>query len=389
MRLLALAPTGFFADYGCHIRIMGQLQALQRRGYDVRLITYPAGRDIPGLAATRPPLPYVRSMPVGSSRRKLLLDSLLAPTALAAALRFRPQIIHAYLHEGALMGWWLAQMLQIPLTFDYQGSLTSEMIDHRFLSSRSPFLPALQRLETWIDARPQVIFPSSLHAAAVLAARGQSAARIQPLPDAIDPALFAPQPPDPDLRARLGLDPARPTIVYLGLLAWYQGVNLLLQAIAQPPLADHPAQFLIMGFPNEANYRQMAARLGIGQRVHFTGSVPYLDAARYLALGDIAVAPKLSATEGSGKLLPYMSLALPIVATDTPVHREYLGEDAILVEHRPDALAQSLVWALDHLPEQRDRGLRLRRKVLARYTWDHGAQVMDSAFREVSGQVDK
>lgn len=387
MRLLAIAPTGFFADYGCHIRIMGQLQALQRRGYDVRLITYPAGRDIPGLPAVRPPLPFARSMPVGSSRRKVLLDSVLAPTALAAALRFRPQIIHTYLHEGALMGWWLAQMLHVPLTFDYQGSLTSEMIDHRFLSSRSPFLPALQRLESWIDARPQVIFPSSLHAAGVLASR--STARIQPLPDAIDSELFAPRPSDLDLRARLGLDPARPVVVYLGLLAWYQGVNLLLQAITQPPLAAHPAQFLIMGFPNEANYRQMAERLGIGQRVHFTGAVPYREAARYLALGDVAVAPKLSATEGSGKLLPYMSLALPIVATDTPVHREYLGEDAILVEHRPDALAQSLVWALDHLPEQRACGLRLRQKVLSRYTWDHGAQVMDSAFKGISRQVDR
>lgn len=385
MRLLAIAPTGFFADYGCHIRIMGQLQALQRRGYDVCLVTYPAGRDIAGLATTRPPLPVARAMPVGSSRRKLLLDGLLAPTAFATARRFHPDIIHTYLHEGALMGWWLARLFRIPLTFDYQGSLTAEMIDHRFLSPRSRFLPTLRRLETWIDARPQVIFPSSHHAAGALAAHASSGAapRIQPLPDAIDPVLFAPQPPDPELRARLGLDPACPTVVYLGLLAWYQGVNLLLHAIAQPPLAAHPAQFLIMGFPNEANYRQLAGRLGIGHRVHFTGPVPYLDAARHLALGDIAVAPKLSATEGSGKLLPYMSLALPIVATDTPVHREYLGEDGILVEHRPDALAHGLVEALDHLPELRACGLRLRQKVRAQYTWDHGAQTMDAIFQHL------
>jgi len=59
LRLLALAPTGFFADYGCHIRIMGQLQALQRRGYQVRLLTYPAGRDLPGLPTMRPPLPFI------------------------------------------------------------------------------------------------------------------------------------------------------------------------------------------------------------------------------------------------------------------------------------------------------------------------------------------
>ncbi|MCW5857109.1 MAG: glycosyltransferase family 4 protein, partial [Caldilineales bacterium] len=387
MRLLALAPTGFFADYGCHIRIMGQLQALQRRGYQVRLLTYPAGRDLPGLPTMRPPLPFARAMPVGSSRRKLLLDALLAPTALAAALRFRPQIIHAYLHEGALIGWGLARLFGAPLTFDYQGSLTAEMLDHHFLSLHSPLLPAWQRLERWIDARPQAIFPSSRHAAAALAPR--TPPRLHPLPDAIDPDLFAPRPPDPALRARLGLDPSRPTVVYLGLLAWYQGINLLLQAIACPPLAAHPAQFLIMGFPNESNYRRLAARLAIEHRVHFTGPIPYLDAPHHLALGDVAVAPKLSATEGSGKLLPYMSLALPIVATDTPVHREYLGEDGILVEHRPEALAEGLVWALDHLPALRAPALRRRHQVQTHYTWDQGAAMMDEVFREVSGQGDR
>ena len=42
-------------------------------------------------------------------------------------------------------------------------------------------------------------------------------------------------------------------------------------------------------------------------------------------LGDIGIAPKISATEGSGKLLAYMAASLPVVAFDTPVHREYLG----------------------------------------------------------------
>ena len=168
MRLLAIAPTGFFADYGCHVRIMGQLRALQTLGYDIRLVTYPAGRDISSLPTTRLPLPLARSMPVGSSRRKLLLDAFLAPTVLATALRFRPHLIHAYLHEGAFLGWFSARLLRLPLTLDYQGSLTAEMLDHRFLSPRSRLLPGLQRLERWIEHRPAAIFASSTHASALL-----------------------------------------------------------------------------------------------------------------------------------------------------------------------------------------------------------------------------
>ncbi len=385
MRVLAIAPTGFFADYGCHVRIMGQLRALQQLGHEVRLVTYPAGREAPGLRTFRPPVPLLRTMPVGSSRRKVFLDALLAPMVLAVALRFQPDVIHAYLHEGALMGWAVARLMHRPLTFDYQGSLTAEMLDHRFLSPASPFLPTLRRLEKWIERRPEVLFPSSAQTAVLLTGRGVAASAIHPLPDNVDPEMFAPRHRDAGLLAALGLDPSRPIVVYLGLLAWYQGTDLLLHALAEPPLAAHPAQFLIMGFPAVDHYRSLAQRLGVDHRVWFTGPIPYSEAPRYLALGDLAVAPKLSLTEGSGKLLPYMSMALPIVATDTPVHREYLGDDAVLVsDPEPAALAQALAAALTDLPNLKERALWLRHQVEMQYTWTQGARLMEAVFRSLT-----
>ena len=386
MKILAIAPTAFYADYGCHVRIRGQLRALQGLGHEIRLVTYPAGRATSDLAVTRIPLPFARTMPVGSSHRKILLDLLLTPTALAAALHFRPHTIHTYLHEGALIGWFIARLLRVPLTFDYQGSLTAEMLDHGFLSPHSRFLQPLRRLERWIDHRPDILFPSSNAAITQLEQHQVSRQRIHLLPDSVDPDLFSPQAPDPALRAELGLDPGRPTIVYLGLLAPYQGIDMLLQAISTPPLRDHPAQFLVMGFPHVKHYRAKAHDLDIGERLHFTGAIPYLQAPRYLALGDMAVAPKLAATEGSGKLLPYMSMSLPIVATDTPAHRQYLDGESILVEPAtPNALAAALVNALDELSTWRERAVRLRQRVKERYTWAQTAHTMDSILRQLVG----
>lgn len=388
MKILAIAPTAFYADYGCHIRIRGQLRALQGLGHEIRLVTYPAGRATSGLAVTRIPLPFAHTMPVGSSRRKILLDLLLAPTALATALRFRPHIIHTYLHEGALIGWFIARLLRIPLTSDYQGSLTAEMLDHGFLAPHSRFLRTFRRLERWIDHRPDILFPSSDAALAQLEQGAVPHQRLHSLADSVDPELFSPQPPDPALRAVLGLAADHPTIVYLGLLAPYQGIDLLLEAIATPPLREHPAQFLIMGFPHVGRYRNKTRKLGLDERVRFTGAIPYSQAPRYLALGDVAIAPKLATTEGSGKLLPYMSMALPIVATNTPVHRQYLSGDGILVEPATaQALATALVKALDELAVWRQHALRLRQKVKERYTWEQAAQTMDSVFRQLLGQT--
>lgn len=390
MRLLALAPTGFFADYGCHVRIRGQMAALQARGHTVRIVTYPSGRDVDHLTTARPLLwPARRAMPVGSSRRKLLLDALLAPTALRAARRFpggRPHIIHAYLHEGALLGALLARLLDAPLVFDFQGSLTAEMLDHRFIGPRSSLLPALRRLESWIDRQPAAILASSQHATGLLRRSGVAASRIHTLPDSVDPAVFRPRAELPApavqlLRQRLGLPAGRPVLVYLGLLAPYQGTDLLLHAMQRLMQRRPPPHLLLMGFPHVTRYRRLAEQLGLARHVTFTGAVAYEEAPLHLALGDLAVAPKISATEGSGKLLPYMAAGLPVVAFDTPVHREYLGEWGSYAPAGDAAgLAAAIGWALDHPDEAGRAAQALRARAVSQYTWAHAARAIEAVY---------
>lgn len=398
LRILAIAPTGFFADYGCHVRIRGQMAALADRGHDVRIVTYPSGRDVDHLWTSRPALwPRTATMPVGSSRRKLLLDALLAPTALSAALRFPggpPQVIHAYLHEGALLGTGLAWALRslrraghIPLVFDFQGSLVAEMLDHRFVSSRSPLLSGWQRLERWIDQQPQAILASSSHAASLLVQRfGVPTERVHALPDSVDPQMFRPRAEVPSsqltgMRKRFGVPSDRPIVVYLGLLAPYQGIDLLLKALAQ--FSHHePRPFgLIMGFPDVEHYREIARNLGLAEHVTFTGTVPFEEAPQCLALGDVAVAPKISATEGSGKLLTYMAAGLPVVAFDTPVHREYLADLGLYVPVGDTAgLAAVLENALSDPARGARLGMALRKRATEHFTWNQTAVQIEAVY---------
>ena len=392
-RLLFLAPTGFFADYGCHVRIRGQAEALQARGHQVLICTYPGGRDLPGLLTVRPPLwPRGKEMPVGSSWLKLALDAALAPTALIAALRFRPHLIHAFLHEGALIGAALARLMRCPLIFDFQGSLTAEMLDHRFISHRSPFLRPLRWLEHHINRWPDAVLASSHHAVRLLEESGVPAARVRALPDSVDPARFRPpheseRPALEALRRSLGIPSDRRLIVYLGLLAEYQGIDLLLRA-ARILTDDYPhlgPHFLIMGFPFVDHYRRLAYEMGLAERITFTGKVPYEEAPRYLALGEVAVAPKLSATEGSGKLLNYMAMALPVAAFDTPVHREYLGDLGVYAPPGDAVgLAAALATLLDNPADAARRGQALRQRAIARYTWAQAAVEIETVYAQTT-----
>ena len=388
-----IAPTSFFADYGCHVRILEETRILQALGHQVTIATYHNGRDLPDVTVKRTlPIPWRRDYEVGSSRHKIAFDALLGWKTFSLLLRNRYDIIHAHLHEGALIGLVLGRMARTPVVFDFQGSLTEEMLDHGFLKRDSfPYRP-LRKLETWIDRKSSVIFTSSANAEQILTGQfGCKPAQIQSLPDCVNTDVFRPSSDfDPAtltaLRDQLGIPAAAKVIVYLGLLAEYQGTDLLLEAF-QRILAWHDNVFLLlMGFPGIFFYQQKAQDLGVHHAVKFTGRIPYEDAPLHLALGDVAVAPKLSLTESSGKLLNYMATALPTVAFDTPVAREYLGAHGLFaVQGDADSLADKLSTALFPPAGEplaaHDQGNRLRQRAIKHFDWRSAGHTIVETYR--------
>ncbi len=396
LRVLMIAPTSFFADYGCHVRILEEARILQKLGHAVTVATYHNGRDLPDISIRRTlPIPWRRDYEVGSSRHKLVFDGLLGLTTLGLLTRHRYDVIHAHLHEGALIALVLGRLAGIPVVFDFQGSLTEEMIDHKFLRRDSWVYKPLRRLERWIDQSAPVVFTSSAHAADILIQDfGCRPQQIIALPDCVNTGVFKPAADFPPgqieaLRAQLGIPPGAKVIVYLGLLAKYQGTELLLEAF-QSILAEHDNVYLLlMGFPGEFYYAERAQQLGVRHAVILTGRIPYEEAPRYLALGDVATAPKLSLTESSGKLLNYMAAALPTVAFDTPVAREYLGADGQLAA-RGDAadlarqLSAALFPATDAPAAYVEKGRQLRKRAVRYFDWQQAGHVIVDTYTHLS-----
>ncbi|HHS98218.1 MAG TPA: glycosyltransferase family 1 protein [Chloroflexi bacterium] len=386
-----IAPTSFFLDYGCHVRILEEARVLQRLGHQVTIVTYHLGRDLPGLEIVRTrPTPWRADYEVGSSLHKLAFDVFLAWRVLGLILKRRFDLIHAHLYEGALIGAVLGRIRGLPLLFDRQGSLTSEMVDHRFLNPDGPWYRWVRLLEERINEMPDVIVTSTQLGAIQLERHfGCDAARIHPLPDSVNLEFFHPEVLTPEEvaaeRARLGLPPDRPVVVYLGLLAHYQGTPHLLRAARILKERRIEVYFLIMGFPSVDTYRQMAAALGVSDRVVFTGKIPYEKAPAMLALGDIAVAPKLSATEGSGKLLNYMAMELPTVAFDTPVSREYLGSLGVYAAPAgdPAALADGIQKLVENPPLRRAIGRELRRRAARHFSWERAGRRLVHIYRSL------
>lgn len=389
MHILSLAPTSFFGDYGCHVRILEEARALQALGHCVTILTYYKGNDVPGIRIVRTaPTPWHRDYEVGSSRHKFAFDVLLSVRLLRVLSRNRFDVIHAHLHEGALIAGMLARPWHIPVVFDYQGSLTDELLQHRFIKADSVAHAIFRHVERIADRIPHAVLTSTRHAADALRAQLGERIPVQALPDGVNPHVFHPDVLSAEeraaLRARWGIAPDEPVVVFLGLLAQHQGIRNLIEAAVRLKSEGRRVRWLVMGYPGADVWQQVAAEAGALPDVVFTSRVPYAEAPRMLALGDLAVAPKLSLTEGSGKILNYMAMGLPTVAFDTPAQREYLGALGVYAPiGDSEALARGVADLLDHPRRRRVLGEELRRIAVQRFGWDRAAVVMTSLYQRL------
>jgi glycosyltransferase involved in cell wall biosynthesis len=263
------------------------------------------------------------------------------------------------------------------------------MVDHGFLNPVGPFYRMTRRLERLICHLPDAILTSSMRAQEDLRDEfGVTNAKIHALPDCVDMERFNPGILDDsqkrDLKEALGIPNDRVVVAYLGLMADYQGIPQLIEAAAQLSRSGANIHFLMMGYPRVDQYRQRAHAAGVADRMTFTGKIGYKDAPRHLALGDLAVSAKVSATEGSGKVLNYMAMAQPVVASDTPVHREYLGSLGIYgTPGDAQGLANGIQNLLRDLVRARELGEQLQDRAREHYSWTKAGQRIDALYRSL------
>jgi glycosyltransferase involved in cell wall biosynthesis len=383
MRILMIAPTPYFSDRGCHVRIFEEARALMAQGHQVRIVSYHLGRDLEPVPVERTiDVPWYEKREAGPSWHKLYLDLLLLVAAVRCGLRFRPKLVHGHLHEGALVGWLVAKLLRVPLVFDYQGSLTGESLNHGFFKRDSLLHRLFRAVEGGINRLADLVLTSSTPGRDELLENGLPEKRVVSFPDGVDSMVFRPLSRSA-ARQRLGFSDDLPLVVYLGLLNPYQGTDLLLKAAVLLKERRCTFHLLLMGFPDEA-YRVRAEQLKLAGFVTFTGRVDYDDAPLLLSAGDLAVSPKLSTTEANGKLLNYMACGLPTVCFESPVNRELLGDDGIYAEPASaEDLARSIEQALQDHDDLQQRGKRLRLRAREEHGWKRRASQLEGLYQRL------
>jgi glycosyltransferase involved in cell wall biosynthesis len=158
-----------------------------------------------------------------------------------------------------------------------------------------------------------------------LRSRGFPADRIHVSYPGIDHSFFVPG----------GVREPIPTVVYVGRLRRYKGIDLVMRSVAQLISEGVPVRFVIVGQGDDAARLQGIAReLGLGDSVSFRGFVSEEEKVRILQSAWINVYP--SPKEGWGITnVEAAACGTPSVASDAPGLRESVldGRTGFLVPH--------------------------------------------------------
>jgi glycosyltransferase involved in cell wall biosynthesis len=234
----------------------------------------------------------------------------------------------------------LAALLRIPLvywmSFPIVEGYAARAQDGHVRASRLPCLRWLHWLRAWstrallyrvVLPGASLVFVQSAAMADALAERGLPRPRLVAVPMGVDLALVDAVVPSTDPR----LD-GRTVIVYLGTVARARASEFLLDLAAA---FDRPGMLLVIAgdapsADEAAWFRAELARRDLGDRILFTGWLAHATALGYCARAHVAIAPiprgALFDVSSPTKLVEYLALGIPAVASDIPDQRFVLEQ---------------------------------------------------------------
>jgi PEP-CTERM/exosortase A-associated glycosyltransferase len=374
MKVLHILDHSIPLHSGYTFRTLSILREQRRLGWETCHLTSPkqTGATLPlelvdGWEFHRTMAPAVTRLPgVGEWALMRQLEHRLNEVAVQS----RPQLLHAHSPVlNALPALRVGRRLGIPVVYEVRAFWEDAAVDHGSTTEGSIRYRLTRAMETWALRRVDHVFTICEGLREDIVARGIPAEKVTVIPNAVDIASFEPGgTPDAGLKAQLGLQNAS-VVGFIGSFYAYEGLDLLLDAFPAM-LARRPDVriLLVGGGPQDAALKAQAARLGIADKVVFTGRVPHEQVQRYYDLVDVLAYPRHSMrlTELVTPLKPLEAMAQGrlLVASDVGGHKELIRhqETGLLFQAgNAEALAGAVVDLLarvDQWPALRSAGRR-------------------------------
>jgi PEP-CTERM/exosortase A-associated glycosyltransferase len=258
------------------------------------------------------------------------------------ARAFRPDVIHA--HSPVLVGLpalRVGRRLGIPVVYEIRDLWENASVDRGRFAAGSLLYRVARGLEGYVLRRADAVVTICELLRSELAPRAGRPDKVHVVANGVDVLGFTPQAPDEALRQRLGLT-GKELILYAGTFQRYEGLDLLVRAIAEIARQRPQAHLVIVGgsagfaggagpvSPEEQELRAAASEAGAVNHVTFTGRIPHAEVKGLYALADILSYPRrltlTTALTTPLKPLEGMAMAKAVVASDVPPMKELVQD---------------------------------------------------------------
>lgn len=349
------------------IRAYALIEALRAEGHDV-VVVHDAGL-LARLQVrvyrwfVRPLLPR-RIAAVLRDAVRVRYGRLHAARLARAATRQRADLIIETQAHFADSGARAARALDMPLIVDDCSPWTEE----RVLGAGLPGLARRTFLRQADIAALLVV--SSPRLRALLARDGVPSSRVRVVRNGVDATAYT-HIDRPAARRRLGVED-RVVIGFAGSFKPWQGVDLLIEAVAR--VSDRlPLHLLLIGDgPGRHRAKKFARRVGLRDRATIPGAVAPAKVPELLTACDIGVVPASNEYGHPMQLLEYAAAGLAIVGPDVPAVREVVehGETGLLFQDgNIGELGRRLVKAAEDAALRARLGAAARERATSGKSW--------------------
>lgn len=345
---------------GIQTYVLELARGFMAKGHVVRVIC-------PGSPRDENPLPGLKDLVRLRSPSSLLFLPLLA--YLPGYLRRNPSVTHV------LYAQWQCAVAENMIPVSVRKRLKTFSLVHGRELLTSVFGPAAPFLMRRTFGRLDAAFPNSNEVLRLTREKIGDARPLHLVHPGVDPELF--QRKDAGfLRQRYALGNA-PVIVSITRMVARKNLGRLIRALPDVRAAVPGARLVLGGTgPERESLVRLAARLGLGDTVLFTGRIADAEMAAHYSLGDVFALPSLSSrkdVEGFGIVyLEAGACEVPVVGgqaggvPDAVVH----GETGLLVDpENTEKLKEALIDLLRDGEKARTLGRNARARIQKSFTW--------------------
>jgi glycosyltransferase involved in cell wall biosynthesis len=216
--------------------------------------------------------------------------------------------------------------------------------------------------------------------------RGVTPEKIFTIYPTADDHFFLPARRRAEIRQKYDLE-GKMVVGFIGSMAPYQRVDLLLHAAVEVRRVSDNVQFFVVGDgPGMASLKRFVADHDLEDSVSFTGRVPYEDIPEYCGAMDVCVIPHGTWYGSPTKLFEYAASGKPVIAPLVEPIQELIrdGENGLLTEVGDVGNLAEKIMTLAQNPELRARlGAKLHKEIMQAHTWDRNTAKLIEIFEAI------